>query len=143
MDGRTLHISEKTLRRPTLANGSHNLFQQQRDGPDHHYQHQEADTTTEPKEAEDNHLNRKDPYFHRNRSIQNNWCKTYTKDEINEMFTVYLENEMGKALHGKEFRRGPQTSSDEMNWMFSADQGLLKKVQRLELELEDLRLAEP
>ncbi|KAL0864784.1 hypothetical protein Bca101_043902 [Brassica carinata] len=29
-----------------------------------------------------------------------------------------------------------------MNWMFSADQGLLKKVQRLELELEDLRNAQ-
>ncbi|KAG2323690.1 hypothetical protein Bca52824_006418 [Brassica carinata] len=30
----------------------------------------EEDTTTKPKEVEDNHLNRKDPYFQRNRSIQ-------------------------------------------------------------------------
>ncbi|KAL0733900.1 hypothetical protein Bca4012_010110 [Brassica carinata] len=30
----------------------------------------------------------------------------------------------------------------EMNWMFSADQGLLKRVQRLELEFEDLRNAQ-
>ena len=33
--------------------------------PDHHHQHQEADTTAEPKEAEDNHLNTKDPNFQR------------------------------------------------------------------------------
>ena len=64
MDGRTLHISKEDIADVLqLANGSHNLFQQQRYGPDHHYQHQEADTTTEPKEAEDNHLNRKDPYL--------------------------------------------------------------------------------
>ncbi|KAG2305268.1 hypothetical protein Bca52824_033919 [Brassica carinata] len=49
--------------------------------------------------------------------------------------------QMGKALHGKEFRRGHRQAAIEMNWMFSADQTLLKRVQRLELELEDLRNA--
>ncbi|KAG2311906.1 hypothetical protein Bca52824_023463 [Brassica carinata] len=32
--------------------------------------------------------------------------ETYTKDEINKMFTGLLGERMGKALHGKEFRGG-------------------------------------
>ncbi|KAG2312160.1 hypothetical protein Bca52824_023717 [Brassica carinata] len=66
--------------------------------------------------------------------------ETYTKDEINEMFTGLLgERKWEKLSMEKSLEEATDKLRSEMNWMFSADQGLLKRVQRLELELEDLR----
>ncbi|KAG2314717.1 hypothetical protein Bca52824_017839 [Brassica carinata] len=68
--------------------------------------------------------------------------ETYTKGEINEMFTGFLGERKWENLSiEKSFDEATDKLRSEMNWMFSADQGLLKRVQRLELELEDLRNA--
>ncbi|KAG2311929.1 hypothetical protein Bca52824_023486 [Brassica carinata] len=69
--------------------------------------------------------------------------ETYTKDEINEMFTGLLgERKWEKLSMEKSLEEATDKLRSEMNWMFNADQGLLKKVKRLELELEDLRTAQ-
>ncbi|KAG2307958.1 hypothetical protein Bca52824_027706 [Brassica carinata] len=66
--------------------------------------------------------------------------ETYTKDEINKMFTGLLgERKWEKLSMEKSLEEDTYKLHSEMNWMFSADQALLKRVQRLELELEDLR----
>ncbi|KAG2307176.1 hypothetical protein Bca52824_026924 [Brassica carinata] len=44
---------------------------------------------------------------------------------------------MGKALHGKEFRK-PETSSGEMNWMFSADKDYSRRFNVLSWNLKIL-----
>ncbi|KAL0876560.1 hypothetical protein Bca101_026265 [Brassica carinata] len=56
------------------------------------------------------------------------------------MFTGLLgEHKWEKLSMEKSLEEATDKLRSEMNWMFSADQALLKKVQRLELELEDLR----
>ncbi|KAG2323037.1 hypothetical protein Bca52824_016250 [Brassica carinata] len=65
--------------------------------------------------------------------------ETYTRARSARCLRFTWRTQMGKALHGKEFGRGPRQAVSEMNWMFSVDQGLLKRVQRLELELKILR----
>ncbi|KAL0847155.1 hypothetical protein Bca101_020401 [Brassica carinata] len=66
--------------------------------------------------------------------------ETYTKDEINKIFTGLLgERKWEKLSMEKSLEDATDKLRSEMKWMFSADQALLKKVKRLELELEDLR----
>ncbi|KAL0876558.1 hypothetical protein Bca101_026263 [Brassica carinata] len=56
------------------------------------------------------------------------------------MFTGLLgERKWEKLSMEKSLEDATDKLRSEMNWMFSADQALSKKVKRLELELEDLR----
>ncbi|KAL0722604.1 hypothetical protein Bca4012_037203 [Brassica carinata] len=65
--------------------------------------------------------------------------ETYTKEEINKMFTGLLgERKWEKLSMEKSLENATDKLRSEMNWMFSADQALSKKVKCLELELEDL-----
>ncbi|KAG2311907.1 hypothetical protein Bca52824_023464 [Brassica carinata] len=67
-------------------------------------------------------------------------CKKPTpKTRSTRCSLVYLENAKWEKLSMEKSLEEATSFAKEMNWMFSADQRLLKRVQHLELELEDLR----